>query len=135
MPQPNRERNYLVHRYWQDGKTVDEIAMLTAIPRSTVGYYIRKFNRYARMGLEPPMPASVSHSEVEAYQSAFTKVIGVGQIFALARNEDPQTAYYRLAFLKLAMEMVNKLQLSPEERKQLPKLIQDWATFTIAQRS
>ena len=134
MPQPNRERNYLVHRYWQEGRTIDEIAILTAIPRSTIGYYVRKFNRYAKMQLEVPLPSPVSHSDAETYQTAITKIISVRQILDLALNADPQTAYYKLAFLKLAMEMINKLQLNPEEKKRLPKEIQNWATLFITPR-
>ncbi len=134
MPRTNPERNYLVYRSWQEGRTIDEMAILTGIPRSTIGYYVRKFNRYAKMQLEPPIPATVSHSEAETYQSALTKTIGVRQILDLALNEDPQIAYYKLNVLKLAMEMINKLQLNPEEKKRLPKEIQNWATLFITRK-
>ena len=41
----NPERERLIYRYWVQGHTIDEISMLTGIPRSSVGYYVRKFNK------------------------------------------------------------------------------------------
>ena len=41
----NVERERLIYRYWRLGYTVDRISRLTGIPRSSVGYYVRKFNK------------------------------------------------------------------------------------------
>ena len=50
MIQENTDRNILVYELWTKGRTIDEIASETAIPRSTVGYYVRKFNKRAKSG-------------------------------------------------------------------------------------
>lgn len=46
----NIDRNFLIYELWEKGCTIDEISFDTGIPRSTVGYYIRKFNKRAKSG-------------------------------------------------------------------------------------
>ena len=46
----NSERNRLIYDLWEARLTVSEISFRTGIPRSTVGYYVRKFNRLAAKG-------------------------------------------------------------------------------------
>jgi len=132
MAIPNRDRNLVVYHHWRDGKTVDETAVLTGIPRSTVGYYFRKFNRYAKMGIDPPAMIPSPQSPEEAYASAFSKISTIKQVFELLRTEEPSVIYYRLAGLKVAIEFINHLRLNVEERRQLPKLISDWISAMMA---
>ena len=46
----NTDRNRVIYELWTKGCTIDEISSDTDIPRSTVGYYVRKFNTCARKG-------------------------------------------------------------------------------------
>jgi len=136
MTAPNYERNQLLEQYWREGKTVDEAAELTGIPRSTVGYYYRKFNRYARTGIEPSIPAPKLQSATDAYVSVFYKAATLSDLISTLKNDDPQTCYYRLASFKILMEVSKYFRLtSPEERKQLTVLIQDWILANIASQS
>jgi len=41
----NFERDELIHELWLHGYTIDEISSQTGIPRSSVGYYVSKFNK------------------------------------------------------------------------------------------
>jgi len=131
MVRPNRERNFLVYYHWQDGRTVDETKALTGIPRSTVGYYYKKFNHYAKMGMDPPAMVPSPQSTEEAYGSAFAKFSGIRDIQELLRTGDPISTYYRLATLKLALEFFNYCRLNVEERRQLPKVVADYISAMI----
>ena len=135
MPPPNHERNALLYIHWRDGNTAEETAALTGIPKSTVGYYYRKFNRYAKMGIDPPVLLSVPQPPEETSASMFLKTISVNRIFEWLRTDDPQTFYYRLAGVKLASEIVSKLRLTAEERKQFPRLISDWIAATALKKA
>jgi hypothetical protein len=50
MRKINAERNKLLFELWMQGHTIDEAALISDIPRSTVGYYFRKFKRYRKNG-------------------------------------------------------------------------------------
>ena len=43
----NPERNRVIYELWEKNLTVDQISSRTGVPRSTVGYYVRKFNKLA----------------------------------------------------------------------------------------
>ncbi len=43
MPTLNVERNKRIQNLWILGQTIDQISLSTGIPRSTVGYYVKKF--------------------------------------------------------------------------------------------
>jgi len=131
MVRPNRERNFLVYHHWQDGRTVDETTALTGIPRSTVGYYYKKFNHYAKMGMDPPAMVPSPQSPEEAYGSAFAKFSAIKEINELLRTGDPASTYYRVATLKLALELLSYYRLNVEERRQLPKAIADYISAMI----
>ena len=50
MIQENPDRNFIIYEMWTNGSTIDEISFETGVPRSTVGYYVRKFNKCAKSG-------------------------------------------------------------------------------------
>ena len=45
MIQRNIKRENEIYQLWNQGYIVDEISSQMGIPRSTVGYYVRKFNK------------------------------------------------------------------------------------------
>jgi hypothetical protein len=100
--------------------------MLTGIPRSTVGYYYRKFNRYAKTGIELPIPAPKPQSPTDAFASLILKAGTMNDFINTLQNDDPQTAYYRLATFKLLWEVSKYFYLTSEEKKQLGPFIQTW---------
>jgi len=126
MAPPNHERNRLLEQHWREGKTVDEAAMLTGIPRSTVGYYYRKFNRYAKTGIEPPILAPKQQSPTDAFASLLMKAGTLAEFAKTLQNDDPQTAYYRIATFKLLWEVQKYFNFTSEEKKQLVPFMQMW---------
>jgi hypothetical protein len=62
----------------------------------------------------------------------FFKVKTLFQLVESMEKEEPQTSFYRLSVLKLLMEVCKYFYPStPEEKKQLNQLIQDWITANI----
>ena len=69
MYTPNLERNKHIYELWERGLTVDRISSLTGVPRSTVGYYVRKFNRLAVEGKPTVFPGA--HKASREFSSRF----------------------------------------------------------------
>jgi hypothetical protein len=132
---PNYERNQLLYQYWLDGRTVDEAGQLGGIPRSTVGYRYRKFNRAAKTGVPLHIPPPKPQTPLEAFASVLYKYKVLSQFIESLKSEDPQTTYYRLANFKLLIDVSKYFQLSPDEKKQLDLLIQAWLAANIASHS
>ena len=87
MIQENTDRNILVYELWTKGRTIDEIASETNIPRSTVGYYIRKFNKHAKSG-EPIVFQQVGKKtdEKEMAVQAYVKTSMHFDLLKMAKN-------------------------------------------------
>ena len=72
---PNSDREAIVYDHWKIGMTIDKISLITSIPRSTVGYYVKKMRRkYGRplqaITSEPPV---VKRSKEERFLEAKVK--------------------------------------------------------------
>ena len=103
----NSERNRMIYELWEANLTVSEISSRTGIPRSTVGYYVRKFNKLGAQGkpvvfpgsdLGPRMPRNYTEdipliSRVEA------------KVLASTVDGDWEGLYYRLSAFKLLKEL------------------------------
>jgi transposase len=120
MPyQSNLERNAVIYQHWQEGKTIEEISTLTGVPRSTVGYYVRKFNAAARAGMPLPLPPPSKKQPAEIVFSFLTKAKVMEFVLNLLKTGDAQTIYYNLASMKLLTELIGRLTLTKEERELL----------------
>ena len=134
----NPERERLVYRYWVQGHTIDEISRLTGIPRSSVGYYVRKFNRRYGEGrlrrkrslILMDMDEGSKMNEVKLVESAVSKMIGLKGFFdiidPLVRQGRYRDLYYLLRSMKLMGEMLQPLIFTPEERKVADKAAQQF---------
>ena len=135
----NVERERLIYRYWRLGYTVDRISRLTGIPRSSVGYYVRKFNKkYGEGGrlrrkLSPILMSvdeSPKMSEDELVESAVFKMVGLKSFFdiigPLVREGRYRDLYYLLKCMKLMEGLLQPLMFTPEERKVADKAIQQF---------
>ena len=135
----NPEREGLVYRYWVQGHTIDEISRLTGIPKSSVGYYVRKFNKKygesvrLRRKLSPILMSvdeSPKMSEDELVESAVFKMVGLKSFFdiigPLVREGRYRDLYYLLKCMKLMEGLLQPLMFTPEERKVTDKAVQQF---------
>ncbi len=103
----NSERNRLIYDLWEANLTVNEISSRTGIPRSTVGYYVRKFNKLAAKGKpvvfpglspDPRMPRNYTE-DIQLISRVEAKVL------ESMANGDWKGLYYRLSAFKLLKEL------------------------------
>jgi len=124
MIRENIDRNFLVYELWKKGRAIDEIAFETAIPRSTVGYYVRKFNKCAKSG-EPIVFQQVREQpdEKEIAVQAYAKTsISLG-LLKMANNGEIDKLYKSLMILKLWKELQRDIFPTKEEREAAGKNI------------
>ena len=121
MVRENLHRNLIIHKLWEDGLTINEIASETGIPRSTVGYYVRKFNMRARRG-EPIayLPARDRPKEKDLAKQAFLKNLSFQQLCAMLQEAGGLDKVYKLLMtVKLMKELQRDIFPTEEERQAL----------------
>jgi hypothetical protein len=107
MYSTNSERNRVIYEFWEMNLTVGEISSRTGIPRGTVGYYVRKFNKLAAKG-KPVVFLGPSHSP--GIPSNYTQDIQLmsnleRRILESVVHGDWEGLYYRLSAFKLLKEL------------------------------
>ena len=119
MPlQTNEERNRMIYGLWESGKTIDEIALFTGIPRGTVAYYVRKFNRLARQGVSPVFAHKARKKGPDDLAlSALGKVLCFQPVLEMIKGGNFDRSYYYLGTMKLLLELRNHLALDEEEMR------------------
>jgi len=110
MYTPNLERNKHIYKLWERGLTVDRISSLTGVPRSTVGYYVRKFNRLAVEGKPVVFPGArkasrESFSRVLDEMTRYARVESQTIAFKILEQGKAEKLYYMLMDLKLLREL------------------------------
>jgi hypothetical protein len=116
MVRENTDRNVVVYELWKKGCTIDEIAFETAIPRSTVGYYVRKFNKRAKSG-EPIVFQQVREPPDEKVMAvqAFIKSSTFFNLLKMLENGEIDKVYKMLMILKLSKELQRDIFPTKEE--------------------
>lgn len=127
MIKENAERNAIIHSLWENGETINDIAFETGIPRSTVGYYVRKFNKKAKRGDPIILPhiGEEPNSETLA-QRAFAKG-NANKIIDEMMEKDVDIAYKYLMVIKLRKELQGSLIPTKEESQAGMKSLVDFA--------
>ena len=116
MVKENPERNARIYELWELGLTVDEIALETGYPRSTVGYYNRKFNKKARRGEPIILPHIVERPDSETFAlQAVLKRSAFINLTERVKAGDLDTVYKSLMILKLVKELQRDLFPTKEE--------------------
>jgi hypothetical protein len=124
MPfETNLDRNNKIYTLWEEGKTVDEISISVGIPRSTAGYYVRKFNQAARQGKTLPLPTKPKQEDV--VQDLLAKVFVADRILNVIKSNDLQKIYYYLASMKLFSELLPKIALTKKQKEMLDSAMKD----------
>jgi len=72
MISPNPDRNSTLYRYWEGNKKIEEASLLSGIPRSTVGYYFKKFDNYSRAGKPIPVGAKEGANDFNDFINVFS---------------------------------------------------------------
>jgi hypothetical protein len=120
MPKSNPARNSDLYRLWQEGHTIEEASLLTGIPRSTVGYYHKKYKRYAKEGRPVVIPqATEERPRTEVGSSVLLKSMIIGPTMEMIHAGDPERAYYILGVFKLLKDL--NLEITREELEALQK--------------
>ena len=124
MPTLNVERNKRIQNLWILGQTIDQISLSTGIPRSTVGYYVKKFKKSGRRLQSPP---SVTQTGFEASpsESVALKTFFLREVMALIVKKDYQKLHYFLVSYRTMIQMQSYLKFTEEERELLQKAISD----------
>jgi hypothetical protein len=114
---PNLYRNHIIHKLWEDGNTIDEISFETNIPRSTVGYYIRKFNKCAKKG--EPIAHPLVKEEIEEKDvalRAFAKVLMSQKMLEMMKEPEGVDRLYKILMIyKLMKELKGDIFITKEE--------------------
>jgi len=123
MIQENPDRNFLIYELWKEGRTIDEISFETAIPRSTVGYYVRKFNKCAKSG-EPIVFQRIMKKPDEKVMAAqaWAKSGFFLDLTKMLKEEDGLDKVYKtLMIIKLMKELQRDIFPTEEERQAFHK--------------
>jgi hypothetical protein len=120
----NEERNQKTFEMWKLGRTIAETSVLLNIPKSTVGYYYKKFGKRPKNGLfyssgVPETTRRTVESDQETVISILAKTLTMHRILEVFREEDYIKTYYFLAAIKLLIELNKYLKLTPEELRML----------------
>jgi len=124
MVKENTERNARIYESWELGLTIDEIALKTGYPRSTVGYYIRKFNKKAKRGEPIILPHVVERPDSETLAlQAVIKSSAFVNLTERVKAGDLDTVYKSLMILKLVKELQRDLFPTKEEGEAFFKVL------------
>ena len=114
MYTPNPERNGIIYELWEKNLTVDHISSRTGIPRSTVGYYVRKFNKLAVEGkpIVFPRERKIASARRDSPSSDFLPLLKEmtvrkvqAHMLTMLSDGRYQKLYYLLMDLKLIKEL------------------------------
>lgn len=123
MIQENPDRNFLIYELWTKGCTIDEISFETSIPRSTVGYYVRKFNKCAKSG--DPIAFQRIRKKPDEKVMAVQAWAKCGFFLDLAKmlkeKEGLDKVYKKLMIIKLMKELQRDILPTEEERQAFQK--------------
>lgn len=114
---------FLVYELWKEGRTIDEISFETGIPRSTVGYYVRKFNKCAKSG-EPIVFQRIRKRPDEKVMAAqaWAKSSFLLELMKMLKEEDGLDKVYKtLMIIKLMKELQRYIFPTEEERQAFHK--------------
>ena len=117
----NIEHNKIIYDLWEKNLTVNQISSTTGIPRSTVGYYVRKFNRLATKGKPVVFPGArkVPRKSSMSTWDRLNLMKLRGNVMDLVKQGEYERLYYWLANIKLMSEF--GIYWKPDDFRKLSK--------------
>jgi len=115
MYEENLSKNSEIFEKWQNGQTVREISEDTGYPISTVGYYVRKFNRRAQKGEPMDFTPTPEVDKVTLALTARAKINASELMTNYMKNSDYEGLYFFLMDIKLMKELRRDLNLTRAE--------------------
>jgi transposase len=103
----NSERNRVIYELWEKNLTVEEISSNTGIPRSTVGYYVRKFNKLAAKGKPVVFPGPSGSAIIPTNYTQDIQLMSTleTRILESVVHGDWEGLYYRLSAFRHLKEL------------------------------
>jgi hypothetical protein len=134
MVHSNPERESKIRELWQLDHTIDEITILSGIPRSTVGYYVRKLNRQNRRRptltdrldrlASPTKPSSTDGISSSVVNKTFFWTVVLPQMLDLWKARRFEECYYMLRCWELLPKAIRpNVASTEEEAKELVKQV------------
>jgi hypothetical protein len=123
MMRENVDRNKRIYLLWEEGHTVEEISIETGIPRSTVGYYVRKFNNLAKKGEPIPIRWRQYRPDGQTMaMQAFTKNWMFNNLLKMLGEANGLDKVYKfLMVAKLTKELQREIFPTQKEQEALQK--------------
>lgn len=125
MIRKNGDRNILVYGLWIEGRTIDQISLQTGIPRSSVGYYVRKFNKLAQKGAPIAIQWRREKADEKAMANlAVAKNLSYKRLMDMLSEENGLDKVYKfLMIMKLTLELQRYIFPTHEEQEAVEKNI------------
>lgn len=143
MKPRNIERDKKLFELWRSNLTIDDASFQSGIPRSTVGYYYKKFGK--RYGKEVSVAgksreysdsSSKSINEAKSLVDTFLSSMGKNRVFtqilSMMDSGKYVESYYYLMSLKLFNDVIKLYNFTSEEIKLLNELSEDYAKAKVA---
>ena len=120
----NLQRNEIIYGLWDKGCTIEEISSRTGVPRSSVGYYVRKFNKNARDGKS----IVIQHMQEQTNEkgkacTAYIKYLVMTRIIDCFKKGESDEIMKFLKAYKFYRELSDELAVIEEEDKAFCKNI------------
>jgi len=135
----NFERENAIYELWKAGCTIDEISSKTGIPRSTVGYYVAKFNK-SKNEDKPRSKLPIKQPKRRSKKAFITQIINWNQFqvtWSRLMNEGKYQEAKTIAestqlFNRLRREIVSVLE---NEEEIIPEEFRDGAIWYYSLQS
>ena len=122
----NFDRNAELYDLWKNGHTIDEASEISRIPRSTIGYYFKKFKKHEKKGniadfMDFRKKINSKKEQDEKIQSIRSKQWAEDMIImAILHAGDTGNwvnTYYCIKTIEFIMNSKDRYLITDEERK------------------
>jgi hypothetical protein len=132
MLHANVEREAKIRELWQASHTIDEMTLLTDIPRSSIGYYVRKFNKENRRRprqadtvsdrmVAPPTPRGINEIRESLWPKRLFWEDSFPKLMRLMSDGKYEELHHLLQCLQLLPGVMKTFQVTQDEAGEYSK--------------